>query len=611
MRWSRKSDSVARDVALAAVIAWIRTISVEGELFVLETKAGREVLGFPSPSMPDSRPLRAMVSEDAPLVRFHVRSRVAGGPVRAPVRAGWRAIVRTRDLEVLERDAPHGKDRPLRLGVSEAEGLVALRYARDRAAKFLAADAPTSASGELAPRLGLRSGVAVALWTRGRLRGSIVWPPSQALRGLAQAAVLACQDTRFERLTAADLDDTVVQVSFIHAPRVALSADELAGPHEAYADKALFVSEGTRSGVYLPEIFNIVRHRSLRALATSVATEKAGIAAPGPDTVFEVCEVTELVESFDRTRAVRLEGPVAMVDDADASAAKACGEAACLWLARIQREDGALPLRVRPATGATDGLDVPRMAMTAQGLAAFGVAYDLPAAIEAARRTLAFVERARVSAEADGPNALLVDCYIGKATRVLDGAAASREKEAAVLRRLDRGTPSSPLVLAHALSFLGGVAGPSGELVSQLTQRFDAALAGTSAVSLAEWAEVAMAPLGGAGGALAARVRRWLCSLQLPSGAFPDTTTSDFTYSRGTGKIFEVLSAAPAETSAATAGALSWLRSMQYRPDSVFFIPTEHRDRVLGGLRHDAFDADAWIDAAGHLLLGLARLRGA
>jgi hypothetical protein len=47
---------------------------------------------------------------------------------------------------------------------------------------------------------------------------------------------------------------------------------------------------------------------------------------------------------------------------------------------------------------------------------------------------------------------------------------------------------------------------------------------------------------------------------------------------------------------------------MQYRPDSMFFVPVEHRPRVMGGLRHDAYDTDAWIDAAGHVLLGLARL---
>jgi hypothetical protein len=80
-------------------------------------------------------------------------------------------------------------------------------------------------------------------------------------------------------------------------------------------------------------------------------------------------------------------------------------------------------------------------------------------------------------------------------------------------------------------------------------------------------------------------------------------------YARGTGKVFEVLALAPNEAPGAIDRVLGWLLSMQYRSDSAFFVPHEHWPRVLGGLRHDYYGPDAWIDAAGHFLLGLARLR--
>ena len=127
-------------------------------------------------------------------------------------------------------------------------------------------------------------------------------------------------------------------------------------------------------------------------------------------------------------------------------------------------------------------------------------------------------------------------------------------------------------------------------------------------MSLAEWAELAAAFPTDSN--TSREVRDWLRSWQLPSGAFPETTTSDFVYSRGTGKVFEVLALRPAESPGALDRALAWLLSMQYRPNSAFFVPYEHWGRVLGGLRHDYYGPDAWIDAAGHFLLGLARLLG-
>ena len=90
---------------------------------------------------------------------------------------------------------------------------------------------------------------------------------------------------------------------------------------------------------------------------------------------------------------------------------------------------------------------------------------------------------------------------------------------------------------------------------------------------------------------LSSEVRRWLIDQQLRSGAFPDTTSSSFVYSRGTGKVFEVLAASHDAPDAedAAAAALGWLLGMQYRPDSMFFIPSEHRDRAVSYTHLDVY----------------------
>jgi len=609
-----------RDAQLDRVLSWIRTIALEEDSFVLELPGGRDVLRFAHPSLPGARPVR--VDGDVARARFVVRSRPGGGDATRrdePPGPGWRAVVRLRDLQVFERDLPHGPARPLRLGLAEHEASAALDHAR-RCAEHRAGGSSAALPGilpsdELA-RLSLRCRVAVAVWCRGRLRGSVVSPAGPALRALGNAAAWACADSRFEAIGPQDLRDSVLQVSLVHAPAVPLEHGDLERA-DAYHDKALFLSEGTRAGVFLPEVYNLAAPRRLAPLADRLAREKAGLEKLGPGASLEVCEVTEFIESASRSRPLRLDGPVAFPPDDGVSPrdrARAAGEAATRWLATIQALDGALPLRVHPHSGVAEGIDRARTAMTAHAACAFGVAHGVDEAVDVGRRALAWVGRTGVVETEDQARAVLTACYAGKGALVLGELSAADARATEVLRRIERARRGlSPLVHAHVASFLRCVADRRADAAvrceataRELEARFAGARAAGSPMSLAEWAEVALASP--ASTSLARDVRQWLSAQQLPTGAFPDTTASGFVYSRGTGKVFEVLASGPPGAEAAATQALGWLLAMQYRPDSAFFVPVEHRARVLGGLRHDYFDADAWIDAAGHLLLGLARL---
>lgn len=646
-RWREKVRARTEEgAALDAVLSWIRTMALEDDVVYLDAPRWPQVprillagarlerrsgyVRFGVPSLPSAHPEPVTGPDALTNVRFVVRARAHGSaPSSRRARAdandllpttgrepGWRSILNLRGLVVIERDDPHGGERPLRLGLSAEEGSRVLMHARRSAERFLAGEheGPALRPGEH-PRLALRSAVAVALWTRGRLRGSVITSPGPALRSVGQAAILACQDARFPRLSAADLADTVFEVGFLHAPRVPLSHHEIE-TCDAYPDKALFLSEGTRSGAYMPEAFNVFPRRTVRlqSLTQSLARGKVGLQTLGPSARIEVCEVTEVIESADRSRALRLDGPVACLDEPPVRGhAQAAGQAACAWLAAIQGEDGSLPLFVRPSTGKGEGVDVVRSAMTAEALAAFGVAYGLESAVESARRVLAWLDRSRSEWIQKPAVGLPTAIYRGKAALHLGDDGALEAAARSAIEQL-AGPDPGPLVLAHAASFLDGAstchppaARKCESLRFDLVDRFTRATASEGDLSLAEWAELGAAFPGGS--TTSREVCDWLRSWQLASGAFPETTTSDFVYSRGTGKVFEVLALRPTESPGALDRALGWLLSMQYRPDSAFFVPHEHWPRVLGGLRHDYYGPDAWIDAAGHFLLGLARLR--
>jgi AMMECR1 domain-containing protein len=640
--WCRETARAwtGRDPALVSVLSWIRTLALEDDVFYLDAPHESRLPGSPlpwrprrgffrfvSPSFPSSHPERVRTADALGRVRFVVRSNASGdcrldasvpSDAAGETRSSWRPIVHVRGLVVFEKDAPHGQERPLRLGLTLEEGFAALAGARQAAQRLLAGErssARSIVSKPEHPRLAQRSSVAVALWTRGRLRGSVILSPGPAARALGPAAVAACEDARFARLSVADLDETIFQIGFLHSPRVRLSRHEIE-TCDAYPDKALFVSEGVRSGAYLPEVFNVLGPSAapLRTLVPRLAREKAGMSAIGPDARIEVNELTEFVESADRSRGVRLDGPVACVDDGPVRArGEAAGRAACAWLAGLQREDGSLPLFVRPSTGRCEGTDVSRTAMTADALAAFGAAIGLDRAVDTARGALAWLARSRSEWSQKRELALAATVYVGKASVRLGDESAVERCIVEVVDGLE-GTDPGPLVLANALSFLERasarhpVAARRCEpLRADLAARFARARGSKAALSLAEWAELAAAfP---ADSPIARDVSEWLKRQQLRSGAFPESTASAFVYARGTGKVFEVLAVRPSESADAIDRALLWLLSMQYRADSVFFVPNEHRARVLGGLRHDPFRADAWIDAAGHLLLGLARLQ--
>jgi AMMECR1 domain-containing protein len=619
-----------RDPATSRVLSWIRTIALEDDVVFLALKSGRGYAHFPFPSGPRDREVRLEPPIDPKRVRFVLWAHDPANGGRPEERipplpdsaqslmgAGWRKVFASRAVSLFELDAPHPKERPLRLGVAEPEAWAALGHAR-RAAKAALEGGPRPAMPSLSPevaRLGQRSSMAVAFWTRGHLRGSMVCPAGQCIRATGHAAAWACKDERFGPLTKEELDETRLQVTFLHAPLVPLLRREIENG-ESYPDKAAIVTRGLRCGVYLPEIFNIRPHRKLAAFAESLAREKAGLDRFETNASFEICEVSEFVESADRTRAVRLDGPIAIESRRDGhlgERARSIGTAATAWLRSIQAGDGALPLRIYPMNGKAEGVDRARMALTAFSLFAFGHATEDAEAIDSARRLLGWFDRSG-SAEPEKPALrLLTACYIGKAALL----AGDHERVETVLGEVHEGleghVTAEPLILAQTASLLLDAesrgypeVGGGRELQRDLSDRFSRALAGDAPLSLAEWAEmVAAFPP-------ESRPSRdalsWLLSFQLPSGAFPSTTRSEFVYTRGTGKIVEVLALHPRTAASALDRSLGWLASMQYRPDSTFFVPVEHRARVLGGFRHDAFDTSAWIDAAAHVLLAAARL---
>jgi hypothetical protein len=104
------------------------------------------------------------------------------------------------------------------------------------------------------------------------------------------------------------------------------------------------------------------------------------------------------------------------------------------------------------------------------------------------------------------------------------------------------------------------------------------------------------------------RITEWFISQQHVQGSFPSATGSGFAYTRGTGKIFEVLALRPYEHHRSLLRTFEWLQSMQYSRENVFFVKPEYHEKILGGFRHDVFNQEVWTDASSHVLLGSSQI---
>jgi hypothetical protein len=145
------------------------------------------------------------------------------------------------------------------------------------------------------------------------------------------------------------------------------------------------------------------------------------------------------------------------------------------------------------------------------------------------------------------------------------------------------------------------------EITGVLKNNFQKELKSGATMNLAAWSELANT-FWGIDNEFARKIFDWLKKYQLPNGAFAAETNSSFAYTRGTGKIFEILALNPKENNEEINKALFWLAAMQYTGENTFFIPPKNRHLIMGGLRHDYFNPETWIDAAGHFLLGASRL---
>lgn len=589
--------------AAKAVIAWIRSIADPSTVIRIEFPRYSATLRFSFPLRARDLPRRVRKNVEPPV--FIIR------PPAPPLGGQWARAFRSPDIEVLEKIKHERGLTPIRFGLSHEAKMSALRFVRDAMEESLE-KRPAPQRGDIPSRFLLSADVNVALWVAGALRGSQIVEGHSLKDGLAEAARRVLVDARFKPIMLEELRGARIQIGILHPLRVPLSKRTLKH-NRILPEKGYLLSHNGKKGWFLPEVLNVRKFRGLDELLADLAREKTGIdpVLVRADSV-RIFEVEDFIESEDRLKPIRLYGPmcepeIARVDGEREKRFRAAAD----WLVSIQEADGNIPPIVDALTGRSAQIDWPRLAFTAWSLSEYGAAARDNSYRASAEKVFAFLRNHFLEIERSIPQYELTLAYFGRLALSLRHTG-DAQKAAFKLIENNAQPEFDPIVFAQVAGFLrqvrvAGADDLASLLEAELKRRFRDFRRGHAPMGLAMWAE--LAPLfGESDPVFSEEVYEWILAQQLESGAFPDSTSSDFTYSRGTGKIVEVLASKKGKYKAEIAAALAWLFSMQYDRETMFFVPPEIRPTLHGSFRHDYMNQDAWIDAAGHILIGAALL---
>lgn len=610
-----KSDHPEKQ--LRAIFEWLSSIARAEDIIFVDFPRYAGWFYFDFPLHYGDRPKKFKRLPEDRIITFIIRN---NNPMNQKLDEGWVVIFSSPEIEVFEnRKRFQFKAEPLRWGLNEEERKIALRIARGALEIFLpnGGKLPRAYFSVLPMRFSFKTDLGVALWNAGQLRGS--WPvENQPLgEGLAQAAYNAAEDSRFKPLESHELPGTRIEITIMSDLRIPLLGNEQAR-NVIYPEKGYRLTSGIQKGWFLPEVFNARRFRNLEEFLGDLAEEKAGLSrSGGKNATIAIFEVDDFIESKNHRQILALWGPVVRRDYflQDSKFLIKRLRIAANWLLGMQESDGNIPPIFNPLTGrAVKQIDWPRLAFTAWALSEFGRATKEEKYIGAAQKSFEYLSKFLIgNSQFRIPGYELALAYFGQSALSLGKsriAVSVAEKIIELLPTL----PFEAITFSQIASFFNEAVKHDsrfrpalGNILAVLKGRFKEAVELGQPMNLAAWAEL-VNTFRDIDVDFSEKTSGWLKKQQLTSGAFPESTTSRFSYSRGTGKIFEVLALASEKNKEALARVLPWLLAMQYDEENTFFVPEKVRPRIIGAFRHDYFNHEAWIDAAGHILLGGARV---
>ncbi len=561
----------------------------------------------------------------------------------------WVCIFSSGSISVYESRKRIQQNEPLHWGLTLEEKGEALAFARSVLEQFLK-DGTTDTknkSAKLSRRFSLHADIDVALWVNGYVRGSRIIEHLLLHEGISRGVVAASRDPRFKPIDYSELGDARIEIAILSPLRVPLDASELEEKEIFNPEKGYLLEMDGRRGWLLPAVFNTKHFSTFQHFLEYLAEEKAGLnyaATKKQARIFQF-EVDNFIESERNYTPIDLNGPIAKPTRITFYGHGISPEIAAMnWLLAMQEPDGNLLLALSPLTSLTIQFDLVRSAFTMYAMAEYVFKRK-----ELATKYLHSIEnhfvylKKRIE-DTFLPKQSLVYCYAAQEALSLwritanDSYLSDAMRWTDILLSKDIADKDPITIQQIATLFLrflpynNNIRQNAFRAAEMARQQFISASKLVSPVQLALFAELVnvFAIIGSAEeneehAKFALEVADWLISYYRSrsyknGGPFPATTCGGVSYTRGVGKIAEVLPLASnlaikfgkanAPYQEALHDALHWLKEMQYNDANTYFVSPAVRPRLIGGIRHDFVNPEAWIDSVGHFLLALSRIDG-
>ena len=469
--------------------------------------------------------------------------------------------------------------------------------------------------------------VGVALWVGGRLRGSYIVIGRTLRQALQESIFQAAWDARFKPIVQNELYRVRIEMTLFSK---LLRVDLRQWQEQGFIDttRGYQIVSGTHSGWFLPEVFNCIRFQGTSDFLRILIEQKAGLnntALLKSD--LRIFSVVDFIESADTKSILRLSGPLVkntkIYSDFESlfleDLRRVLAEAAC-HLMYIQEEDGNFPPIINPLSGKKSQIDWIRLAGTASALAMLGKTMKNQTYQQAADKAGKYIEKYGYQHPSLNLYTRTLHAIYYAEYLYIVGRKEEAKSIAQTVSDQIHSIKFEPILFLKAASLLltfgEDVFFVTAEKLFKLVWNdFQYLKQQGKVFQLALYPELIPVAL------QLERVARkedyqrkaryitdWYLSQQQADGSFSSNIKSRFSYTRGTGKIFEVLALNPVENKSSLLRAFSWLRDMQYTQENTYFVDEAYRDCIVGGFRHDVLNQEVWIDASVHVLIGGARI---
>lgn len=521
-----------------------------------------------------------------------------------PNKEQWFNIYTSPTLKILENKGRHGGSLPLRFGLSDTEKKRLLGAARYIMQEFIDANAiPKTPEPLRSVRYAEKYAVDIALWINGENRGSRISYGQPFSECFVQAACNATCDERFKSPTIQEVGSATIEITLMSDLFIPLFEEEIAA-HATYENVGYVSSVENRiMGWYLPATFNTKFFPSFTNFIADLIVSKSSIhTSDQKKAEVKTFTVEDFIES--EKSPLTLYGPIAHKNVPQLNkeeVEKVCAKSAD-WLCAITEQSGYIPPIINIQTTPRELFDQTRCSFTALALAVFATKVKNATYLKTSKAIAEYCRKRIEGAEKQKDSSLLSQAYLGQLAIVTGDTSSATLYAHDLFQHID--DLDKNIILRSQILRLHQLTGSNQERdVEKLAEEFLLKVESNSPVSLAEFAELITLTQNTK---YHQQICSWYKTQQLSDGSFPNTTTSEFRYVRGTGKVLESLSMIE-KTDEIIEKGFAWIQQFQYTEENMYHIPETIRKQVRGGFRHDYFNRDAWIDSAAHILIAGAR----